>query len=164
MRISAGNIDGIVREYSEPLYRYIRRLVICHEDAEDILQETFIKAFRKLWQLRDSSSLRPWLYRIATNEVNKFFSSRKMEAGLEEALLERLEASEYVNLQDIAGRRLQEAVIRLSPLQRTVFNLRYYDEMNYDQISQVTGSKPETLKVVWHNARKKVEEYLKMEI
>jgi len=164
MLINAGNIDGIVREFSEPLYRYIRRQVVCHEDAEDILQDTFVKAFRKLWQLRDRSSLKPWLYRIATNEVNRFFSSKKMEDTLEEVLLEKLEASEYVNLEDVAGRKLQEALLRLSPLQRTVFNLRYYDEMDYNQMAQVTGSKPETLKVVWHNARKKVEEYLKTEI
>lgn len=149
-----------MRDYSEPLYRHIRRLVVSHEDAEDILQETFIKAFRKLWQLRDSSALKPWLYRIATNEVNRFFASRKMTEGLEAALLERLEASEYVNMEDVEGRRLQQALLKLSPLQRTVFSLRYYDDMDYKDMAVVTGSKPETLKVVWHNAKKKIEDSL----
>ena len=161
MRSTDSNISAIVKQFSEPLYWHIRRLVVSHEDAEDILQDCFVKAFRKLWQLRDEKSLKPWLYRIASNEVNSFYKRRMRTEELSSELLERLEESEYINLEDAAGVSLQKAILGLSPQQRLVFCLKYYEDMDYEQISYVTGSRPETLKVVWHNARKKVENFLK---
>lgn len=151
----------IVNRYTEQLYWHIRRLVVSHEDARDILQETFIKAYKHLWQVRDKDSVKAWLYRIATNEAFRHLGKKKTTEEITEALLERLEEPEYINLRDIAGIELQKAIARLSPMQRTVFCLKYFDELDYKEISYITGTKPEALKANWHLARKKVEQYIK---
>lgn len=160
MKSDDKTFNEIVQRYGEPLYWHIRRLVLSHDDAQDVLQETFVKAFRHLWQLRDQSSLRPWLYRIATNEVNRFLGRRRDNVPISEELESMLQEGEYINLNDIAGIKLQKAIALLPGLQRTVFCLKYYDDLDYKEISYITGSKPETLKVSWHIARKKVEQYL----
>lgn len=155
---------SVVQSYQKPLYWYIRRLVVSHEDSEDILQETFIRAFKNLWQLRDESSLKPWLYRIATGEISRFFRKNRIHMdSMEEVspyLLEQLMDSSYVDYTKEAEINLQKALLTLSPQQRTVFCLRYYDEMDYKEISYITGSTESTLKVAYHNARQKVEKYL----
>ena len=156
----------IVQEYSEPLYWHIRRLVVSHEDAQDILQDTLLAIYRNLWQLRDASRTRAWAYRIATNKVNRFFRrrSREVPSGeLYDALCESLAASEYVDWDKTAEIRLQKAVMRLTPHQQTVFNLRYHDDMDYAEMSRVTGSSPDSLKVTWHTVKNKIKEYLENE-
>lgn len=150
----------IVHEYSQPLYWHIRRMVVDHDDAQDVLQNTFVKAFRFLWTLRDEGALKPWLYRIATNEANRFLSRKTDRNALTDTLIQTLESSSYVDYTREAEIKLQKALLGLSPQQRTVFCLRYYDEMEYDEISKVTGSKVETLKVAYHYAREKVKKYL----
>ena len=150
----------IVQEYSQPLYWHIRRLVVSHDDAEDILQETLVKAYRHLWTLQNPSSLRAWLYRIATNEANRFLSRRVKSEEMSEVLVGKLFASEYVNYEMDAEVKLQKAILSLPAQQRTVFCLKYYDEMDYDEISKITGSKPETLKVSYHYAKEKVKKFL----
>ena len=156
----------IVDQYSEPLYWHIRRLVVSHEDAQDILQDTLVSIYRNLWQLRDESRTKAWVYRIATNKVNRFFAREQRRIGtteIGESLAERLESSEYVNYDEIAGIKLQKAVMTLSRQQQTVFNLRYYDDMDYKEISRITGSSEGTLKVAYHNAREKIQKYLENE-
>ena len=156
----------IVDQYSEPLYWHIRRLVVSHEDAQDILQDTLVSIYRNLWQLRDEARTKAWVYRIATNKVNRFFAREQRRIGTTEigdSLAESLESSEYVNYDEIAGIKLQKAVMTLSRQQQTVFNLRYYDDMDYKEISRITGSSEGTLKVAYHNAREKIQKYLENE-
>lgn len=163
MKTDAKTFAAILDKYQEPLYWHIRRLVVSHEDAQDILQETLIKIYAKLWQLRDESALKPWLYRIATNEVNRFFKKNRsvlQTEGLSEEVADRLMEGEYVNYDELEGIKLQKAMMTLSPQQRTVFSLRYYDELDYEQISYITGSTVATLKVSYHNAKEKIKDYL----
>lgn len=152
--------ERMVREYSEPLYWHIRRLVVDHEDARDILQDTLVAMYRNLWQLHDQSRARAWAFRIATNKAMRFLRRRAENVGITEQLADTLEASGYVNLDDAAGIRLQKAVMTLPPLQQTVFNLRYHDGMEYDEISRITGSSAGSVKVSYHKAKEKVKEYL----
>lgn len=144
----------IVRMYQKPVYWYIRRIVLVHEDAEDILQETFIKAYRYLWTLRKENALKPWLYRIATNEINRWYKRHRDSVSLER--IYDPEASEPVSGQQ-AAEIISSALLKMSPLQREVFCLKYYDDMDYDEISRITGSNRNTLMVSYHEARKKVE-------
>lgn len=152
---------AMVNTYTEQLYWHIRRLVVSHEDAQDVLQETFMKAYRKLWTLRDRSAARAWLYRIATNEAMRQLGRRKEQEQLSAELMERIADERYINLEDIAGIRLQKAIARLSPMQRTVFCLKYFDDMDYEEISYITGTKTDALKANWHLAKKNVEQYIK---
>ena len=150
----------IVRMYQQHLYWYIRRVTIVHEDAEDILQETFMKAYRHFWQLRDPGSLKPWLLRIATNELNRYFSRRPALSSLDE-LPEHawtfLQESPGTDVPKAASGVISAALLKMSPLQRQVFSLRYYEEMDYDEICRITGSNKNTLMVSNHEARKKIE-------
>ena len=155
--------EKIVQEYSEPLYWHIRRLVVSHEDAQDLLQDTLVTVYRKLWQLRHPSKEKAWLFRCATNVVNHFFRRKKRELGdrtLDEYLEQTLRDSEYVNYTEAAGVKLQKGLLTLTPQQRTVFTLRYYDELDYGEIARITGSKPETLKVSYHNAKEKLKKII----
>lgn len=163
MKTDAKTFAAILDKYQEPLYWHIRRLVVSHEDAQDILQESLIKIYGKLWQLRDESALKPWMYRIATNEVNRFFKKNHValqSEGISDELVEKLAEGGYVNFDELEGIKLQKAMMTLSPQQRTVFSLRYYDELDYEQISYITGSTVATLKVSYHNAKEKIKYYL----
>lgn len=150
----------IVRMYQQPLYWYIRRVTIMHEDAEDILQETFMKAYRHIWQLRDPGALKPWLLRIATNELNRYFKKRQGVYSLDE-LPEHawafLQESPGTDVPKAASGVISAALLKMSPLQRQVFSLRYYEEMDYDEIGRITGANKNTLMVSYHQARKKIE-------
>ena len=156
--------EAIVHKYSQPLYWHIRRIVVSHEDARDILQETFIKAYRHLWQLRSKSSLQAWLYRIATNEAGKFLAKNRSTEQITAMLEERLASEQYIDISSKAEINLQKALLTLSPQQKTVFCLRYYDEMDYAQIAKITGSKVETLKVSYHYASEKIRKFLEEQI
>lgn len=150
------SFSEIVRIYQQPLYWYIRRIVLVHEDAEDILQETFIKAFRHLWSLRNQDALKPWLYRIATNEVNRHFKKHHDLLSLDDMAQLTLHASEPVE-KERAAEVISSAVLKMTPLQRQVFSLKYYENLDYDQISRITGSSKNSLMVSYHEARKKIE-------
>lgn len=152
----------IVRTYQQPLYWYIRRIVLVHEDAEDILQETFLKAYRNLWTLRSHQALKAWLYRIATNETNRYFKRRRGVTSLD-ALAHREPVADEPVSAARACRAVSSAILQMSPLQRQVFCLKYYDEMDYEQISRITGSGKNTLMVSYHEARKKVEKEINHE-
>lgn len=160
MKYDQHTFSSIVKEYSQPLYWHIRRLVVSHDDAEDVLQETFVKAYRHLWTLRNTSALRPWLYRIATNEANRFLSGSCRLEQMSQKLTDKLYASEYVNYTMDAEVKLQKAILSMTPAQRTVFCLKYYDDMDYEEISKITGTSQEALRVSYHYAKEKVKKFL----
>ena len=146
----------IVCIYQQPLYWYIRRVVLVHEDSEDILQETFLKAYRHLWTLRSGNALKSWLFKIATNEIKRYFRGRR-----ETVSKDSIPDFETVDQNCISEGKVSEiisaAVTQMSPLQREVFSLKYYDDMEYDEISRITGASKNTLMVSYHEARKKIE-------
>ena len=157
----------ILKKYSERLYWHIRRLVICHDDAHDVLQNVSIKAWNALGTFREESNLYTWLYRIATNECLSFIEGRKRRASLslndhEYSLENKLVAEKGFDLRKVEW-RLQQAIQSLPEKQRVVFNLRYYDEMPYEHMSEVTGTSVGALKASYHHAVKKVEAFFKEE-
>ena len=158
-RTPAVTFEEVIRDYEQPLYWHIRRMVVSHDDASDVLQETFINIYKGLPSLREKAALRSWVYRIATNECIRFLSRRKEQALTEENafLAEQLESSPGVDLSDRAALRFQKALLSLSPQQRTVFTLRYYDDLSYEEIAEVTGSSVATLKVAYHYAKEKIK-------
>ena len=158
-RTPAVTFEEVIRDYEQPLYWHIRRMVVSHDDASDVLQETFINIYKGLPSLREKAALRSWVYRIANNECIRFLSRRKEQALTEENafLAEQLESSPGVDLSDGAALRFQKALLSLSPQQRTVFTLRYYDDLSYDEIAEVTGSSVATLKVAYHYAKEKIK-------
>lgn len=158
---------GILKKYSERLYWHIRRLVICHDDAHDVLQNVSIKIWRGLTDFREEANLYTWLYRIATNEALSFLESQKRRAALslsdyEGSLENKLVAEKGFDARK-AEWRLQQAIQSLPEKQRVVFNLRYYDEMPYEQMSEITGTSVGALKASYHHAVKKVEAFFKEE-
>jgi RNA polymerase sigma-70 factor (ECF subfamily) len=154
----------LVDQFQQPMYWHIRRMVVSHEDAEDVLQETFIRIFRYIGDFRSESSLSTWIYRIVTNECIRFLNKKKEEIlsseEVQEDLLNKLMASEYVDYENEMEVKFQQAVLRLPEKQRVVFNLRYYDELSYEEISKITDSKVETLKANYHFAKEKIKEYM----
>lgn len=155
--------ENILLSLQEPLYWHIRRLVVDHEDARDILQDTLVTAFTKFSQLKDISALRAWVYRIATNEALTLVRKKSRyssDEGQIEYLQQTLMASEWVDYQNQGVIRMQKAFLELSPQQKTVFSMRYYDEMSYEEISRITGSSVGTLKVAYHNAKEKIQKYI----
>lgn len=161
---SKPTFEELVKTYQQPIYWHIRRMVVCHDDAADVLQETFIKVFQGLGTLQKTESVKAWIYRIATNEAIRFLSKMREKplSDLEEseALIGKLMDSDYVDFDDRMAVDFQKAILTLSEQQRTVFNLRYYDELSYEEISEITGSSVNTLKVAYHNAKEKVKEYM----
>lgn len=155
--------EALVREYSQPLYWHIRRMVVCHEDAEDILQDTFSSIFLHLWQLRDPKKAKPWLYTVATNKAKRFLRKKAGGGDISDHLLESLEDSKYVDYEKAAAIDLQKAILKLPPQQQLVFNLRFFDEMEYEEISRIAGSSLESVRVNYHLAKKKVAQYIKDE-
>ncbi|MBP5375043.1 MAG: sigma-70 family RNA polymerase sigma factor [Bacteroidaceae bacterium] len=156
--------ETVLKQYERPIYWHIRRMVVSHEDAQDVMQETFIRVYQGLNKLRKKELLKVWVYRIATNEclrhLTKVRERTMAELSEDDLLVRRLEASEHVDWEDVEGVRLQKAILRLSQQERTVFNMRYYDEMSYEEISQVTGSTVATLKVAFHHAKEKIKQEL----
>jgi len=159
----------LMEKYQERLYRHIRRLVLEHEDANDVLQNCFIKAFRGIGGFKQQSQLFTWLYRIATNESITFLKKkrRRQAAALDEGNLriaEQLRADPYFKGEEIQ-RHLQEALHRLPDKQRIVFNLRYFEELSYREMSKLLDTSVGALKASYHHAVKKIECYFhEMEI
>ena len=154
----------LVEKFQSPMYWHIRRMIVSHDDAEDVLQETFIKIFRHLDDFRAESSLSTWIYRIATNECIRFLNRRKEQAvsteEVQEELMNKLMASEYVDYDNAMEVKFQQAILTLPEKQRLVFNLRYYDELKYEEISRITDTKVETLKANYYFAKEKIKEYM----
>lgn len=155
----------LVRQYSEPLYWKVRRIVLNHEDANDVLQNAFLKIWNNLDTFQGKSALSTWLYRIAINEALDFVRRQKnvnsatVSTEDEPGVAARLMGDEYFD-GDEAQARLQEAVARLPEVQRTVFTLKYFDELKYSEISKILDTSEGALKASYHLAVKKITEYL----
>jgi RNA polymerase sigma factor (sigma-70 family) len=154
----------LVRKYSERIYHHIRKLVIDHDDTNDLVQETFLKVYAKLGEFRQASSLFTWMYRIATNEALAFLRKKKQRFFLplvdySAELANKLESQLSPDADEVEL-KLQKALLRLPDKQRLVFNLRYYDELPYEQMSEITGTSVGALKASYHLAVKKIEEFL----
>ena len=157
--------EAVVRQYSETLYWQIRRIVLLHEDADDVLQNTYLKAWNALDSFHGDSKLQTWLSRIAINEALDFQRRQKNKPVLSTddadlGLANRLEADRYFD-GDETEAQLQEAIASLPDVQRTVFQLRYYDEMKYSEISRILGTSEGGLKASYHIAVKKISEFFR---
>jgi RNA polymerase sigma factor (sigma-70 family) len=155
---------AIIRKYQERLYWHIRRMVADHDDTDDVLQNVFIKVWNGLDNFREDSRLYTWLYRIATNESLSFLEQLKRRAvvsmdGMGEALQDKIRADAHFDASKLEW-KLQLAIQELPEKQRLVFSLRYYDEMPYQEMSQVLETSEGALKASYHHAAKKIEDYL----
>ncbi|MEN9570848.1 MAG: hypothetical protein RL172_2079 [Bacteroidota bacterium] len=155
---------AIIKKYQEKLYWHIRRMVVQHEDANDVLQNMFIKVWNGLDNFREDSQLYTWLYRIATNECLTFLEQQKKRLAIslsdeEGVMANTLKAEKNFDANKIEW-KLQLAMQQLPEKQRLVFNLRYYDEMPYEQMSRVLQTSEGALKASYHHAVKKIEDYL----
>jgi RNA polymerase sigma-70 factor (ECF subfamily) len=158
----------LMRSYQERVYWQIRRLVTGHDDANDVLQNTFIKIYTGIGKFKGDAKLYTWIYRIAVNESLNFIRKRKKTQGVsidEEDLnlAERLKSDPYFDGDEVEI-KFQEALARLPEKQKAVFNLRYYDEMPYQQMAEVLETSVGALKASYHHALKKMEEYLKEKV
>jgi len=162
---SRNNAFGlIVRKYQEKLYWHIRKILISHDDTDDVLQNTMINAYNGLENFREDSSLYTWLYRIATNEALSALKSKKRRLFMNlddvRPLLEKsLTEDPYLNGDEIQI-RLQKAILALPEKQRLVFNMKYFDDMKYEDISEILNTSVGALKASFHHAVKKIEKYL----
>ena len=153
----------LVQLVSEPIYWHIRHIVLNHEDSNDLLQNTFLKAWANIDKFRGDSLVSTWLYRIAINETLTFLDRRKTTIpldSLEADTVEQLESDAYFN-GDSADAHIQAAIRTLPPKQRMVFNMRYYEDISYEEMSAIFGTSIGSLKASYHIATKKIEEYLK---
>ena len=156
--------ETLVHQYSEPLYWKIRHFVLTHEDANDILQNTFLKAWGSLEGFKGEAKISTWLYRIAVNESFDFLRKQKGIQNIStdegQGVAARLMADEYFD-GDEAQAQLQEAIACLPDVQRVVFNLRYYDEMKYSEMSKILHTSEGALKASYHIAVQKITEYFR---
>jgi len=155
--------NEVIRLYSEPLYRQIRRMVQTHDDAADILQNTFLKAWQSIENFRGDAKLSTWLYKIAFNESITHLQRERKRLSLsiddeESHLVNLIEADEWVD-GDAMALKLRKAVATLPEKQRMVFNMKYYDEMKYEQMSEILGTSVGALKASYHLAVKKIENF-----
>jgi RNA polymerase sigma-70 factor (ECF subfamily) len=155
----------IIKKYQEKLYWHIRRMVVEHEDANDVLQNMFIKVWKGLENFREDSQLYTWLYRIATNESLSFIEQQKRRASVsidgsvETGLMNSIKADKHFDPNRLEW-KLQVAIQGLPEKQRVVFNLRYYDEMPYEEMSKVLETSTGALKASYHHAVKKIEDFI----
>ncbi|MCI5783683.1 MAG: RNA polymerase sigma factor [Bacteroidales bacterium] len=150
----------IVNKYREPVYWFIRRRVISHDDADDVTQEVFIRIYKSLDTLKDASAEKAWIYRIATNECNRFLTRKYQSTELTEDITNSLMEGEYIDYDEEMQIKFQKALNTLSERQRNVFELRYYEEMSYEQISEVMNSDVSTLKATYYVAKQKITDYI----
>ena len=154
----------IIKKYQKKLYSIIRRMVISHDDTDDVLQNTFIKMWHHLDGFKEDSQLYTWLYRIATNESLTFLKKKRTKffipmVDVEYKLSQSLESDQYFKGDEIQL-RLQKAILKLPEKQRLVFNMKYFEEMKYEDISEILGTSVGALKASYHIAVKKIEEYV----
>ena len=154
----------LVEKYQERIYRHVRRMVIDHDDADDLVQEVFIKVYQNMDKFQGGSQLFTWLYRIATNECLRFLEKKRKRyflpiADVTGELARKLESSPHVD-GDAIQLKLQKAVLTLPDKQRAVFNMKYYEEMKYETMAEITGTSVGSLKASYHHAVKKIEEML----
>ena len=162
-KAASSAFDNLMRAYGEPVYWQIRKLVVRHEDADDILQNVFLKAWNNVRHFRGDAKLSTWLFKIAINESINFINKEKtrnqmtLDDGDDSFLLNNIQADEYFDGDELQAELLR-AVAKLPEKQRLVFNMRYYDEMKYEEISEILGTSVGALKASYHHAVKKIEE------
>ena len=154
----------LVKKYQERIYWVIRRMVIDHDDTNDSVQDVFIKVWNNIQNFREDSRLYTWIYRIATNEALSVLRKKKNLfflpiINVEKKLLESLADDNYFNSDQIQ-KKLQEAILELPPKQRLIFNMKYFDALKYEEISEITGTSVGALKASYHFAVKRIEKYL----
>ena len=156
-------IRMVMRKYGEPVYWHARRLLVSHDDAQDAVQETFIKVYRSFHSLKEAKALRSWIYRIATNEALRFIERNKTPRLLTESIDDSatdIAAVDYTDYTDLEAVKLQKAILSLPPKQQATFNMRYYDEMEYPQIAEAMETTVSTVKVNYHLAKEKIIRYM----
>lgn len=156
--------NALVQEHKERLYWHIRRFTCSHEDADDLLQETFIKIWGALDSFKGASSLFTWVYKIATNEALNFLRKKKVRSilqmeSLDNVLWKKIDEDPYFNGNEVQ-RQLHKAIQKLPEKQRLVFNLRYFDELSYNEISEILNTSPGSLKASYHHAYVKIKDEL----
>lgn len=154
----------LVREYQRPLYTHVRNMVLNHDDADDVLQNTFVKIFQNLKNFKGESKLYSWMYRIATNEAINFINIRSKKSGisneeLKENLVKNLESDVDYDGDEIQL-KLQKAVAKLPEKQQQVFKMKYFEELKYEEMSEILGTSVGALKASYFHAVKKIEEFL----
>lgn len=155
----------LISQYKERLYWHIRKIVILHEDADDVLQNTFIKVFKNVDQFKQESKLYSWMYRIATNEAITFLNKKARERNIDSGemqmqLVSNLKSDHWFTGDEIQL-ILQQAIATLPQKQQLVFNMKYFDNMKYDEISEILSTSVGALKASYHHAVKKIENYIK---
>lgn len=153
----------VIATYSEPLYWQIRRMVQSHDDANDLLQNTFLKAWQSIDLFRGEAKLSTWLHKIAINESITFLAKERKRLNIsiddeESMLINTIEADEYIDGDELKL-KLRKAIATLPEKQRLVFNMKYFDEMKYDEMSEILGTSVGALKASYHIAVKKIEQY-----
>jgi RNA polymerase sigma-70 factor, ECF subfamily len=154
----------LVEKYQKSLYSTIRKILINHEDTNDVLQETFIKIYKNLSEFREESKLFSWMYRIAVNEAIGFIRKQKRRfvfstISYEDNLIQTLHSDPFFD-GDEMQKKLQSAILKLPQKQRLVFNMKYYDDLKYEAISEILGTSVGALKASYHHAVKKIEKHL----
>lgn len=154
----------LVRAYQQRVYWHVRKMVIDHDDADDLTQEVFIKIHKYIENFREDSQLFTWIYRIATNECLTFLDKKKRRfflpiGDVEGELTQKLESSSQISGDEI-HLKLQKALLKLPDKQRLVFNMKYYEDLSYEEISEITTTSVGALKASYHHAVKKIEELL----
>jgi RNA polymerase sigma factor (sigma-70 family) len=155
----------LIREYQQKIYWHIRKMVIDHDDTDDLVQEVFVKVWKHIGNFREDAQLYTWIYRIATNECLNFLRKKKNKFFLplhdvQHELAGKLDSSNHIDGDEIQL-ILQKALLKLPNKQRLVFNMKYFDEMKYEEISEITGTSVGSLKASYHHAVKKIEFFLK---
>ncbi|GAT62704.1 RNA polymerase sigma factor [Paludibacter jiangxiensis] len=158
----------IVQEYQQPIYWHIRKMVLNHDDANDVMQTTFMKAWSALDSFRGESKISTWLFRIAVNETITFLNSQRNKNSystddIESSMAQNLEADPYFS-GDEAQLKFQKAIMKLPDKQRLVFNMKYFDDLKYEEMEEILGTSVGALKASYHHAVKKIEAYLLSEI
>lgn len=154
----------LLLDYQKPLYNHIRNIVLNHDDTDDILQNTFVKVFQNLKKFKGESKLFSWMYRIATNEAITFINKKAKKNGttsefLQTKIVENLKADSHFD-GDAIQIKLQKAIVNLPEKQQLVFKMRYFEEIKYEEMSQVLGTSVGALKASYHHAVKKIEIFM----
>lgn len=154
----------LLKEYQKPLYNHVRNILLNHDDADDVLQNTFVKVFQNLNKFKGESKLFSWMYRIATNEALTFLNQKAKKSGvssetLQSKAIDNLKADIYFDGNEIQI-KLQKAIIQLPEKQQLVFKMKYFEDLKYEEISEILGTSVGALKASYHHAVKKIEAFV----
>lgn len=167
-KTAKAGFDTLMRTYGEQVYWQIRKMVASHDDANDLLQNCFLKVWNNLHNFRGDAKLSTWLYKIAVNETINFLNKQRNRHNLSDSesdasfLMDSLVADEYFDGDELQI-KLQEAIMSLPEKQRLVFNMRYYDDLKYEEISEILGTSVGALKASYHHAVKKISQFMEKE-